>query len=843
MENKEHTNQNPDMEIIPDQEENSSSVPVEENQKETTKPAEETTDSTEKRDNQPEEEDTPPSADLKEEHPAPSAKPEDQPAPSEETPGKKEIPLEKPTEKKSAEKKPARKPVEEEKVEGQGSRVEEKDKKTQKKEEEEKPAEKPVEEEKVEGQGSRVGEKDKKTQKKEEEEKPAEKPVEEEKVEGRGSRVGEKDKKTPKKEEEEKPAEKPMEEEKVEGRGSRVGEKDKKTPKKEEEKPSPVITPAEPLLLKAKSDEPQPEEVKHEVVAEKKEEKKEEDFSTYSREQLVELLKTAVTEPDINSVKTRIALIKVAFLKKKEEDAEDGEQTAEGDDSPKKTKSQDHLNIRFNELFSVYKTNRSRFLEEQEKLKKVNLEKKLQILEELRKLISSEEALKKTYDEFRILQEQWKEIGMVPRNEINNLWQNYHFLVEKFFEKVKLNKELKDLDMKKNMEAKIELCEKTEELLLEPSILKSFKQLQKYHENWKEIGPVPSAKKDEIWERFKNATDKINERRREYYASIEEEQGKNLETKTALCQQAEEALTLINETIKDWQESTQKVNELLNIWKSIGPVPQKHNAEIWSRFKSCLDMFFTNKKEYFDKLKEQQMHNYNLKVDLCMQAEAIKDNTDWKKTTNDLIRLQGEWKKLGPVPRKHSDKIWKRFRASCDVFFNAKSAYFANIHIHEDENLKGKEELLEKLKDHQFSDNKNKNLEDLKNFQREWTQIGYVPIKERDRLQNEFRKLVNEHLDKLKISEVEMTTVSYQTKMESMRNDPQARRLMGRERDNLMGKINKLREDLNLWENNIGFLANSKNTNILRAEFEKKIERTKNNIMVMEAKLKILRQQ
>ncbi len=736
MENKEHTNQNPDMEIMPDQEENSSSVPVEENQKETTKPAEETTDSTEKRDNQPAEKDTPPSADLKEEHPAPSAKPEDQPAPSEETPGKEEIPLEK--------------PVEEEKVEGRESKVEE----------------------------EKVGEKDKKTEKKEEEEKPIE----------------------------EKPAEKPVEEERVEGRGSKVEEE------KVEEK-------------------------------EKKTEKKEEDFSTYTREQLVELLKIAVTEPDINSVKTRIALIKVAFLKKKEEDAKDGEQTAEGDDSPKKPKSQDDLNIRFNELFSVYKTNRSRFLEEQEKLKKVNLEKKLQILEELRKLISSEEALKKTYDEFRILQEQWKEIGMVPRNEINNLWQNYHFLVEKFFEKVKLNKELKDLDMKKNMEAKIELCEKTEELLLEPSILKSFKQLQKYHENWKEIGPVPSAKKDEIWERFKNATDKINERRREYYASIEEEQGKNLETKTALCQQAEETLTLINETIKDWQERTQKVNELLNIWKSIGPVPQKHNAEIWSRFKSCLDMFFTNKKEYFDKLKEQQMHNYNIKVDLCVQAEAIKDNTDWKKTTNDLIRLQGEWKKIGPVPRKHSDKIWKRFRASCDVFFNAKSAYFANIHIHEDENLKVKEELLKKLKDHQFSDDKNKNLEDLKNFQREWTQIGYVPIKERDRLQNEFRKLVNEHLDKLKISEVEMTTVSYQTKMESMKNDPQARRLIGRERDNLMGKINKLQEDLNLWENNIGFLANSKSTNILRAEFEKKIERTKNNLMVMEAKLKILRQQ
>ncbi|MBC8461200.1 MAG: DUF349 domain-containing protein [Deltaproteobacteria bacterium] len=195
------------------------------------------------------------------------------------------------------------------------------------------------------------------------------------------------------------------------------------------------------------------------------------------------------------------------------------------------------------------------------------------------------------------------------------------------------------------------------------------------------------------------------------------------------------------------------------------------------------------------------------------------------------------------MPRKHSDKIWKRFRAACDEFFHAKSTYFANIHTHEEENMNVKDELLKKLKTHQFSDDKNKNLEDLKNFQREWTQTGHVPIKERDRLQNEFRKLVNEHLDKLKISEVEMTTVSYQTKMESMKNDPQARRLISRERDNMMGKISKLRDDINLWENNIGFLADSKNANILKTEFEKKIEMAKSELKVMEAKLKILRQQ
>ena len=430
---------------------------------------------------------------------------------------------------------------------------------------------------------------------------------------------------------------------------------------------------------------------------------------------------------------------------------------------------------------------------------------------------------------------------MVPRTEINDLWQNYHFLVEKFFDKVKLNKELKDLDLKKNLEAKMALCEKTEELLLETSLLKSFKKLQKYHEEWKELGPVIADKKDEIWERFKNATDKINERRREHYVKVEEEQQKNLETKVALCDQAEEVLGLNNETIKDWQENTNKVNELLKIWKSIGPVPQKVNAEIWNRFKASLDGFFAVKKEFFDKLKDQQIHNYNLKVELCLQAEGLKTSTDWKKTTNDLIKLQNDWKKIGPVPKKHSDKIWKRFRAACDEFFTAKSGYFSNLQSSEEENLGKKRDLIQRLKDHQFGEDRNANLEALKGFQREWTEIGHIPIKEKDKMQTEFRTIINEHFDRLKINPVEVSTLSYQNHVESLKHDPQAKRLMGKEREILGGKISKMKEDINLWENNIGFLANSKNAVLLKEEFLKKIDKAKGEVKVMEAKLKLLR--
>ena len=607
------------------------------------------------------------------------------------------------------------------------------------------------------------------------------------------------------------------------------------TPAEATEEPSEV-----PELRDEHPEDELPEELEHEGH------EQEEDLNTFSREQLVLELEKAVNEPDLNTVKTRIALIKVAFLKKKkEENLQQYEKIAAGEGTkevPAAT-AEDPLETRFNEFFNIYKANKARFNEEQERIKLQNLKGKNQILEELRVLVSSEETLKKTYDEFKNLQDRWKEIGMVPRTEINNLWQNYHFLVEKFFDKVKLNKELKDLDLKKNLEAKIALCEKTEELLLETSVLKTFKKLQKYHEEWKDIGPVPLDKKDEIWERFKNTTDKINERRREHYSKMEDEQQKNFETKSALCEQAEEVLTLHNETVKDWQTNTIKVNELLKIWKSIGSVPQKTNTEIWNRFKSSLDGFFANKKDFFDKLKDQQVHNYNLKVELCMQAESLKTSTDWKKTSNDLIRMQNEWKALGPVPKKYSDKIWKRFRAACDDFFNAKSFYFSNLQSNEADNLAKKIDVINRLKEMQFGPDKNQNLTILKTFQREWTEIGHIPIKEKDKIQNEFRGLINECLDKLNISEVEMTAISFQSHVDSLKNDPQAKRLISKERELLFGKISKMKEDINLWENNIGFLANSKNAVILKEEFEKKINKAKSDVKVMEEKMKLLKTQ
>ena len=568
-------------------------------------------------------------------------------------------------------------------------------------------------------------------------------------------------------------------------------------------------------------------------------------YNELSLEEIVSMLEEIVNEGEIESIRKKVALIKVAFLKKHklvEEEHLESKASDKDEDSGEGSGIiiKDELQIRFNEAFKVYSIKRKAYLEEQEKLKQTNLESKKLILEELKALVESEESLKKTYDDFKILQDKWKSIGMVPKAEVNNLWQNYHFYVEKFFDKVKINKELRDLDLKKNFESKINLCEKAEELLLETSVLKSFKQLQQYHRQWKEIGPVPQDKKDDLWERFKNATEKINEARREHYNKLKDTQKNNLEAKTALCEKAEEILQIENTSIKEWQENTEKVTELLKVWKTIGQAPRVDNDKIWERFKTSLDIFFAGKKEYFQQIKGEQLNNYNLKLDLCAQAEAIKTSTDWKKTTQELINLQKDWKKIGPVPRKHSDKIWKRFRAACDEFFNSKSEYYSNIKSHESDNLKAKEDLIKKIESFEYGKDKNENLEVLKGFQREWSEIGHVPFKEKDKIQNTFRNAINAQLDKLKISKAEMQTVNYRQRFENLKDNPNARKIISNERHFLQQKAKKLEDEIQLLENNMGFLAQSKKADLLKAEFLKKIDDARNEVKVIREKIRFL---
>jgi len=559
-----------------------------------------------------------------------------------------------------------------------------------------------------------------------------------------------------------------------------------------------------------------------------------------SRLQLVELLEEVVKDPDVNVIKNQVTLIKVAYLKCTHDEKEKMFQLAASEEESESFEVADPLEERFRNAFNIYKHNKARYAEQVEKEKIQNLEAKKHILEELKILISSEETLKKTYDDFKVLQDKWKAIGMVPKNDAPGIWQNYHFLIEKFFDKVKINKELKDLDLRKNLEHKIELCEKAEELIIETSITKAFKRLQELHEEWKELGPVPQDKREEVWDRFKTASDKINDRRHEFYTKIQDEQDANYAAKVVLCDQAEQVVSKEYSSIKQWQESTQQVNELLKMWKSIGQASPKMNNEVWIKFKGHLDNYFANKKEFFGKLKEQQLHNYNLKMDLCVQAEALRLSSEWRNASRDLIRLQDEWKNIGPVPRKHSEKIWKRFRAACDEFFQRKAEFFKNIQSTENENLVRKQEILKKLEEFEYVEDRQANLETVKELQRQWMETGHVPIKEKDKLQNDYKAAVNKIYDKLKVDVSEQRMSNYRNRFENLKEQPDAQRIINKERNSLQIHIDELKEEILLWENNIGFFANSKQANILKSEFEAKIARAKEELAGLEAKKKFL---
>ncbi len=567
------------------------------------------------------------------------------------------------------------------------------------------------------------------------------------------------------------------------------------------------------------------------------------DYTSLNKEEIVTAMEELVLLENVMAYRQKAGKLKIAFnaFHKAEKESLLEEFISGGGKHEDFIMPEDKLTERFEAALTIYKDKKQQHLERLEEIKRENLEKKLQMLEQIKDLINSEEPLKKTYDEFRSIQDKWREIGNVPRNEISNLWQNYHFLVEKFFDKVKINNELRDLDMKKNLEKKIELCEKAEELLLESSVLKSFKQLQRYHQEWKEIGAVPHDKKDELWERFKATTEKINERRREYYEELHGEQENNLSAKRALCEKMDEILTAMPETISHWQKANDEVNELVKMWRTLGPAPRQHNDTIWNRFKSLIDDFYNQKKNHFSSVKNEQINNYNLKLDICQQAEALKDSTSWRDTTEELIRLQQEWKKIGPVPRRYADKIWKRFRSACDEFFNKKQSFFSNQKVSEEENLKVKESLIEKIRQIKIGEKREETLNDLKEIQREFINTGHVPIRKKNEVNAAFREAINQKLDQLKISPREISVTQFRGRIgDGHTGKDYSGHASAKEQTFLSGKINKLKNDIALWENNIGFLANSAAADVLKREFEKKIERTKDEVALLETKLKML---
>ncbi len=604
-------------------------------------------------------------------------------------------------------------------------------------------------------------------------------------------------------------------------------------------------TPATPEAPAMPQDETLPEmEAVADIEMEDDEEELIEDIAeleALSKLQLVELLEETVKETDIQAIKDKVAAIRLHFNKLNKEDMDNElEQFLQsGGTAEAYQHKEDPLEQRFNEAFAIFKANRAKQNEDLEKQKQENLAKKQAILEELKAIIASDESLKKTYDDFRALQDRWKEIGPVPTSENANLWNTYHFLVEQFFDKVKIERELRDLDMRKNLDAKIELCERAEELLDEKSMTKAFKALQKLHEEWKEIGPVPQEKKDEIWERFKAASDKINQIRREHYAKLQEVQTANLEAKKELCERAEALLAEEPTSVNGWQKKSDELSEIFGIWKTLGPASKKDNEEIWARFKATMDAFFAKKKEFFASMKDRQNENLERKTQLCVEAEALMESTDWKNATDQLKRIQEEWKTIGPVPKRHTDKIWKRFRAACDTFFTRKNEHFSGRKSEEEANLAAKRALLDEIRAFQLTESRSENMEAIKAFQKRWIEIGFVPFRQKEAINKEYRELIDGLFDAMRRNQNEASTNEYREMMASLKDDPGAGDRVRREHNTLQARIQRLRDEIAAMENNIGFFSSSKNSELMRAEYEKKINKAKEDLKVLEEKLKM----
>ena len=556
-----------------------------------------------------------------------------------------------------------------------------------------------------------------------------------------------------------------------------------------------------------------------------------------SKAELVELFAQLLETKPVQSLRGDAEAIKIAFykLRRAEVEAQRKEFIDAGGNEEEFSPSVDGEEVNLKELFARYRKMRDEFVAGLENAKEENLKIKLAIIDELKELVNSDETLNHTFNKFRELQQRWKETGPVPQANVKDTWETYNLHVENFYNFIKINKELRDLDLKKNYEAKISLCEQAETLVMEPSIVSAFRKLQKLHDEWRETGPVANEFKEPLWERFKLASSRINKAHQEHFESLKGEQQKNLEMKTELCVKAEELSEQMITSRKEWNKANDRLLEIQKVWKTIGFAPKKDNTRIYERFRNACDRFFALKRDYYAQLKAEMDHNLQLKNEICEAAESIKDSEDWKKTADELIALQKRWKEIGTVSRRHSDAVWKRFRAACDYFFERKAAHFSSVDNEQERNLQAKRELLEQMK---ACDVKEGGFEAIKAFQRKWNEIGYVPIKQKDALQKQYKEVVDAMFATLRGSEHDRSMDRFRSKLSSMKASGEKR--LRSERERLYNKVKQLEADIALLENNIGFFAHSKNAESMINDVRVKIAKAKAEMAETIEKVKLI---
>lgn len=489
----------------------------------------------------------------------------------------------------------------------------------------------------------------------------------------------------------------------------------------------------------------------------------------------------------------------------------------------------------FKTVMNAIKEKRNALAAAQEKEKEENLTKELGILERMKYLTESQEDTNKIYDEFKKLQQEWNEVGQIPIAKVNELWKTYQLYTEKFYDMVKLNNEFREYDFKKNLEQKTRLCEAAEKLAEEPDVISAFHQLQKLHQEFRAIGPVAKDLREAIWTRFKAASTVVNKRHQQHFEELKEKEQHNLDQKTVICEIVEGMEYDTFTTFADWEEKTQEILALQAKWKTIGYAPQKMNVKIFERFRAACDEFFRRKAAFFKSVKETMAANLEKKKALCEKAEALKDSTNWKETADILTKLQKEWKTIGPVAKKHSDAVWKRFIGACDYFFEQKNKATSSQRTEEVENQAKKEEVIKRMAALEASGTSDEaTAEQVRALMKEWNSIGFVPFKEKDRLYKEFHGLVDKLFDRLHMSATEK-------RLSSVRTGGNKESNLYRDRERLVRTYEGLKNDIQTYENNLGFLnSSSKKGSTLVADITRKIERLKKDMELVLNKIKAI---
>lgn len=561
-------------------------------------------------------------------------------------------------------------------------------------------------------------------------------------------------------------------------------------------------------------------------------------YAAMDMKQLVEVLQNLAQQP-VNEVKEDVVRVRVAFAAiRKEELAKEKEAfIAKGNEEAAFAPAADELEEQFKSLYAEIKEKRAAYNAAQDALKAENLAKKREIISKINEIAEDADNVNRQYSTVQQLQQDFKAIGEVPSENDTEVWKSYQVAVERFYDLLKMNKELRDYDFKKNLEQKQALCAEAEALDEEADIVDAFKKLQQLHTSWREIGPVSKEIREELWTRFKNASAVINKKYQSFFEERKANEKKNAEGKEALCVKIEAISTDNLKTYAAWDEATKAIIGLQEEWKKLGFASRKVNTELFARFRKSCDEFFAKKAEFFKRMKDELAANLAKKIELCEKAEALKDSTEWKKTTDALIALQKEWKTVGPVVKKHSDAVWKRFIAACDAFFEEKKKQNVNVHSVEHENLKQKKDIIAQIN----SILEHKETEDAPNKVRElmkkWQEVGHVPYKEKDKVYAEYKAAIDKAFEQLDMKAKKARMANFANSINQMSDTGK----VYHERERLVRAYEMKSQELKTYENNLGFFnAQSKSGNSLVKEMERKIANIKEEIAMLEQKIKLI---